>query len=215
MLSPKLHKGFAITVIDMDHTDNDRIITLNVPEQGWEVAALLQNPDRFAIESVHSRHKEDEQIVAVSATRLHNISGVYSGKDDPICLIRTQGMFPAPEELVAPYMLGHFVSGGARGSHTLPIMPTAINTPVGRRLLLAAGDMPCFSMDAGGRFTEDYVDVFSGGAWDCTRLKVRAKTEEWRRQGFISATMASRDGAGLHRDRRYAEILDERFETRK
>lgn len=214
LLSPKLHKGFVITVIDMDHTDSDRIIKLNVPEQIWEVAALLQNPDRFAIESVHSRHVEDEKIVAVSATRLHNISGIYSGKDDPICVIRTQGMFPAPEELVAPYMLGHFVTGGARGSHTLPIMPVAINTPVVGSYCMPLITCLAFSMDVGGRFTEDYVDVFSGGAWDSTRLKVQAKTEEWRRQGFIGPTMAS------HAELAYTGIVEtlkslgERFTTR-
>jgi hypothetical protein len=32
----------------------DRIIKLNVPERSWDGADLLQNPDHYAIESIHS-----------------------------------------------------------------------------------------------------------------------------------------------------------------
>jgi fructose 1,6-bisphosphate aldolase/phosphatase len=76
LLSPKLRKGFTLTVIDMDHKagDGDRVIELPVPERVWDVACLLQNPDRFAIEAIYSRHKPDEQIAAVSATRVCTIS---------------------------------------------------------------------------------------------------------------------------------------------
>ncbi|MGZ3440241.1 MAG: fructose 1,6-bisphosphatase, partial [Polyangia bacterium] len=86
LLSPKMRQGFTFTIIDMDHKGdkNDRIIKLKVPEQVWDVACLLQNPDRFAVESIHSRYKPEEQIVSVSATRLHNIAGTYTGKDDPV-----------------------------------------------------------------------------------------------------------------------------------
>ena len=28
-------------------------------------------------------------------------------------------------------------------------------------------------------------------AWDATRIKVQQKADEWRRQGFVGATMAS------------------------
>ncbi len=96
LLSPKLHKGFTITVIDMDHKarDCDRVIRLEVPERVWDVACLLQNPDRFAIEAIHSRHVPEEQIISVSATRLHNIAGKYTGKDDPVAIVRTRGFSP-------------------------------------------------------------------------------------------------------------------------
>jgi fructose 1,6-bisphosphate aldolase/phosphatase len=88
----------------MDHkgAKSDRIISLKVPEQVWDVACLLQNPDRFGVEAIHSRYKPEEQIVSVSATRLHNIAGTYTGKDDPVATVRTQGIFPAPEEVVEP-----------------------------------------------------------------------------------------------------------------
>jgi fructose 1,6-bisphosphate aldolase/phosphatase len=193
LLSPKLHKGFTLTIIDMDHKGDggDRVIRLNVPERIWDVACLLQNPDRFAIEAIHSRHKPDEQIVSVSATRLHNIAGKYTGKDDPVALVRTQGLFPAPEEALEPYTLGHFVTGDCRGSHVMPMMPVAVNTAVAGPYCLPIVSCVAFSMDAGGRFTHEYLDLFANVAWDATRLKVQQKADEWRRQGFIGPTMAS------------------------
>ncbi len=204
LLSPKLHKGFTVTVIDMDHKGKevDRVIKLDVPERVWDVACLLQNPDRFAIESIHSRYKRDEQIVSVSATRLHNIAGKYTGKDDPVALVRTQGIFPAPEEVVEPFMLGHFVTGDCRGSHVMPIMPVAINTPVAGPFCLPLVSCLAFSMDAAGGFTKEFVDLFGNPVWEWTRLKVQQKADEWRRQGFLGPTMAS------HAELAYTGIVD-------
>jgi fructose 1,6-bisphosphate aldolase/phosphatase len=204
LLSPKLRKGFTITIIDMDHkgSEADRVIALDVPERVWDVACLLQNPDRFAIEAVHSRFKPGEQIVSVSATRLHNIAGKYTGKDDPVAVVRTQGIFPAPEEAVEPYLLGHFVTGDCRGSHVMPIMPVAINRAVAGPYCLPLVSCLAFSMDPGGRFTREHMDMFGDGAWDATRLKVQQKADEWRRQGFVGPTMAS------HAELAYTGIVD-------
>ncbi len=204
LLSPKMHQGFTLTIIDMDHKakDGDRVIQLQVPERAWDVACLLQNPDRFAIEAIHSRYKPDEQVASVSATRLHNIAGKYTGKDDPVAIIRTQGIFPAPEEVVEPYLLGHFVTGDCRGSHVMPLMPVAVNTSVGGPYCLPLVSCLAFSMDGAGLFAQEYVDLFANVAWDATRLKVQAKADEWRRQGFIGATMAS------HAELSYTGIVD-------
>ncbi len=204
LLNPKMHQGFTLTIIDMDHPakDADRIIKLQVPDRTWDVAALLQNPDRFAIEAIHSRYKPDEQVVSLSATRLHNIAGKYTGKDDPVAIVRTQGIFPAPEEVVEPYTLGHFVAGDCRGSHVMPIMPVAINTPVAGPYCLPLVSCLAFSMDAQGGFTSEVVDIFGNLAWDATRLKTQQKADEWRRQGFVGPTMAS------HTELAYTGIVD-------
>jgi fructose 1,6-bisphosphate aldolase/phosphatase len=202
LLAPRLRRGFTLTIIDMDARGGDRVIQLPVPERIWDVACLLQNPDRFAIEAIHSRQKPDEQIVAVSATRLHNIAGKYTGKDDPVAIVRTQGIFPAPEEVIEPYTLGHFVTGDCRGSHVMPLMPVAINTTVAGPYCLPVVSCLAFSMDAGGRFSQEHVDVFANVAWDATRLKVQQKADEWRRQGFLGPTMAS------HAELAYTGIVD-------
>jgi fructose 1,6-bisphosphate aldolase/phosphatase len=192
LLNPKMHKGFTFGIIDMDHDKEpgDRLIELDVPERAWDVAALLQNPDRFAVEYVRSRYKPDEQIVAVSATRLHNIAGKYTGKDDPIMIVRTQGIFPAPEEVSEPFLKVHYVTGDARGSHVMPLLPVSMETPVNGPYChpLVAGLL--FSMNAGGFFTKNVVQVFEGPAWDDARRRSQEKALAMRDQGFIGASMA-------------------------
>jgi fructose 1,6-bisphosphate aldolase/phosphatase len=168
----------------------------------WDVACLQQNPDRFAIEAIHSRYAPEEQIVSVSATRLHNIAGRYTGKDDPIAVVRTQGAFPAPEEVVEPYLLGHFVTGDCRGSHVMPLMPVAIDSAVAGAYCLPIVSALAFSMDDDGMFSREYVDLFGDPAWDATRFKIQQKADEWRRQGFIGPTMAS------HAELAYTGIVD-------
>jgi fructose 1,6-bisphosphate aldolase/phosphatase len=190
LLNPRMHKGFSLEIIDMDHHGGDRIIRLDVPERGWDVAALLQNIDRFAIESIWSRYKPDEQVVSVSATRLHNIAGKYTGKDDPIAIVRTQGIFPAPEEVTEPFLITPYVTGDARGSHVMPLLPVPINTAVNGPYCHPICSAVAFSMDANGRFTSSYADLFEGFAWDEARRRSQEKALEMRRQGFFGAAMA-------------------------
>jgi fructose 1,6-bisphosphate aldolase/phosphatase len=116
--------------------------------------------------------------------------------------VRTQGIFPAPEEVVEPYMLGHFVSGDCRGSHVMPMMPEAINTPVAGGFCVPLVSCMAFSMDPAGRFTSESIDLFGNVVWDATRLKVQQKADEWRRQGCIGPTMAS------HTELAYTGIMD-------
>jgi len=190
LLNPRMHKGFSLEIIDMDHHGGDRIIRLDVPERGWDIAALLQNIDRFAIESVWSRYKPDEQVVSVSATRLHNIAGKYTGKDDPIAIVRTQGIFPAPEEVTEPFLLTPYVTGDARGSHVMPLLPVPINTTVNGPYCHPICSALAFSMDANGRFTSSHADLFEGFAWDEARRRSQEKALEMRKQGFFGAAMA-------------------------
>ncbi len=91
-----------------------------------------------------------------------------------------------------PYTLGHYVTGDCRGSHVMPIMPVAIDTTVAGPYCLPIVSCLAFSMDAAGRFTREHVDVFGNVAWHATRLKGQQKADEWRRQGFVGPTMASR-----------------------
>jgi fructose 1,6-bisphosphate aldolase/phosphatase len=117
-------------------------------------------------------------------------------------LVRTQGIFPAPEEVVEPYTLGHFVTGDCRGSHVMPLMPVPANTAVTGPYCLPLVSCLAFSMDPEGRFTEEHVDIFDNVVWEATRLKVQQKADEWRRQGFVGQTMAS------HTELAYTGIVD-------
>lgn len=195
LLNPKMHQGFSLEIIDMDYKGEnghgDRVIRLDVPERCWDIAALIQNTDRYAIEAVYSRYKPDEQVVSVAATRLHNIAGKYTGKDDPICIVRTQGIFPAPEEVTEPFLIAHYVTGDARGSHVMPLLPVPINTPVTGPYCHPLVTCLAFSMNASGHFTHNVVDMFAGPVWDEARRRSQEKAMEMRKQGFFGAAMAS------------------------
>jgi len=191
LLNPKMHRGFTLEIIDMDDKgDGDKIIRLDVPERAWDVAALLQNCDRFAIEGAWSRYRPSEQVVSVSATRLHNIAGKYTGKDDPIAIVRTQGIFPAPEEVTEPFLITPYVTGDARGSHVMPLLPVPINTAVNGPYCHPICSGLAFSMTTNGRFTHETVDLFEGPAWDEARRRSQVKALEMRKQGFFGAAMA-------------------------
>ena len=217
LLNPKMRHGFTFTIIDMDHASraSDRVITLNTPEHVWEIAVLLQNPDRYAVESIESRYDKEEKIVAVSATRLHNIAGKYTGKDDPVAVIRTQGMFPAPEELVEPYLIVHYVTGDARGSHVMPLFPTktysAVVGPYCHPLITCVA----FSMNDKGEFSHNSVDMFAGPEWDEARRRSQIKGLEMRKQGFFGAAMASEEEIAYTGMVEAREKLDKRFKLRR
>lgn len=214
LLSPVLHDGFTLSIMDMDSKEGDRMLDLQVPERGWDVAALLRDMDRFAIASIRSRAYPNEQTVSVSATRLHNIAGRYTGKDDPVAIVRNQGIFPAPEELIEPYMIGHFVAGDARGSHTMPIMPVGINSQVAGPYCLPIVSCLGFSMDSEGHFAKNYSDFFGNQAWDGTRLRVQEKAREMRLQGFFGVAMASKEEIAYTGLVKTMEELDPEFTIR-
>jgi fructose 1,6-bisphosphate aldolase/phosphatase len=90
LLSPKMATGFKFNVMDVSYTKADRVIELNAPEEIYDIAALLRDLERFVVESVHSRASGDIAAV-VSTTRLHNIAGKYTGKDDPVMPVKRGG----------------------------------------------------------------------------------------------------------------------------
>ena len=189
LMLPNMIKGFDFRIIDMDNTDGDSILQLNAPEDYYHISALLRDNERFAIDAIYSRTHEGQRAAAVSAQRLHNISGVYSGKDDPVAIVRNQGIFPAPEELTSPFAKAHFVGGDARGSHVMPLMPVPINTPVTGIYCLPLVSCIGFSMAASGHFSDAFIDFFDNPAWDVVRHRAQEKAIEMRSQGWSGAAM--------------------------
>lgn len=180
--------GFTFKIMDVNHIEGDRIITLNFPEDIYDIVALLRDNDRFVIESIWSRNNPKEQIVAISTSRLHNISGKYSGKDDPVAVVRTQKQFPAPEEMLSPFKIGHYVLGDARGSHIQPLVPEKINTPITTPFCIPIVSCLAFSMSPNGKLAEP-VDMFATKYWDYVRKRLYQKAEEMRLQGFSGPAM--------------------------
>ena len=186
ILSPNMEKGFKFVIMDVNYTEGDRIIELNAPENLYDIAALLRDTERFVVESVWTR-ATGEQAAAVATSRLHNIAGKYTGKDDPVMLVRTQMNFPATGEVLTPFEIGHYVAGGMRGSHTMPLMPVKLRTGIsyfdGPPIVSCAA----FSVH-NGKLTGP-VDAFEHPFWDSVRTKVSAKSADMRRQGFFGAAM--------------------------
>ncbi|MBT3827675.1 fructose 1,6-bisphosphatase [bacterium] len=214
LMLPKMIKGFAFDVIDMNHADKDSIVRLNAPEDGYKIAALLRDNERFGIDSIWSR-TYDEQAAAVSAQRLHAIAGKYTGKDDPVVLVRTQGIFPAPEELLMPYAKAHYVGGGSRGSHVMPLMPVPINTPASGMYCLPIVSALGFSVDKLGQFSAGYIDFFDSKAWDLVRLKAQEKALHIRDQGWSGAAMLPYGELEYGGFRDTIEELMQRFKIRE
>jgi fructose 1,6-bisphosphate aldolase/phosphatase len=186
ILSPKMSKGFRFVVMDVNHTETDRVIELVTPEEIYDLAVLLRDPERYVIESVWTR-ATNEQAAAVATSRLHNIAGKYTGKDDPVMLVRVQMNFPATGEVLAPFAHGHFVAGGMRGSHNMPLMPVSLNT--GTSYFDGPPLVSCAAFaEHEGRLTEA-LDAFAHPFWDTVRDRVPGKAMEMRRQGFFGAAM--------------------------
>jgi fructose 1,6-bisphosphate aldolase/phosphatase len=186
ILSPKMEKGFKFTIMDVSYTEGDKVIELNTPEDLYDIAALLRDNQRFVVESIHSR-QDGEHVVSVSTTRLHNIAGKYTGKDDPVMLVRVQGSFPATGEVLAPFTICHYVAGFMRGSHTGPLMPVKRNTTVS--FFDGPPIVSCMAFCVhNGKLTHP-ADAFDHPFWDHVREKASRKAYEIREQGFSGAAM--------------------------
>ncbi len=212
ILSPGMFKGFRFDIMDVSYTEADRVISLNAPEELYDIAALLRDPERFVIEGIYSR-ETGEQAVSVSTTRLRNIAGKYTGKDDPIMLVRVQGAFPATGEVLAPYSIAPYVAGFMRGSHTGPFMPVKLNSTI------SFFDGPPVVSCAGycvheGKLTNP-VDAFDHPFWDYIREKVSEKAIEIRRQGFFGSAMLPYSELEYGGIVKKLEELDSRFQIRE
>ncbi len=122
VIAPNMHSGFSFEIHDVkDH----KKITLNSPEEIYDMLIFIGAPSRYAVKAVYSRDTGD--IAAVSSTqRLALIAGRYVGKDDPVCIVRAQGTFPAVGEILEPFTHPTLVEGWMRGSHHGPLMPVSV-----------------------------------------------------------------------------------------
>ena len=211
LLSPEMSKGYRFRIMDVSYTEGDRVIELDAPEELYSIAALLRDNDRFVVESICSR-ADGEQAVSVSTTRLHNIAGKYTGKDDPVYVCRVQKNFPATGEILAPYAIAPYVNGFMRGSHVGPLMPVVSGTGIsyfdGPPIITGLG----FCVH--NRKLTEPVDLFAHPYWDSIRLKAADKATEMRRQGFSGPAMVSYSELEYGGIVKILAHLDDRFTVR-
>jgi fructose 1,6-bisphosphate aldolase/phosphatase len=211
LLSSEMSKGYRFRIMDVSYTEGDRVIELDAPEELYSIAALLRDNDRFVVESIFSR-ADGEQAVSVSTTRLHNIAGKYTGKDDPVYVCRVQKNFPATGEILAPYAIAPYVNGFMRGSHVGPLMPVVSGTGIsyfdGPPIITGLG----FCVH--NRQLTEPVDLFAHPYWDSIRLKAADKATEIRRQGFSGPAMVSYSELEYGGIVKILAHLDDRFTVR-
>jgi len=212
ILAPSIKKGFKFVIMDVNYTKTDRIIELVTPEESYDIACLLRDTGRFVVESIWSRETQ-EQAVAASTTRLHNIAGKYVGKDDPVALVRTQKDFPATGEILSPYSIGQFVAGFMRGSHTGPLMPVKKNSTIS--FFDGPPVVSCLAFSVkNGKLTEP-CDAFDHPYWERVRAKISDKAEEIRKQGFFGQAMLPMTELEYTGVMETLKGLEKRFQIRK
>jgi fructose 1,6-bisphosphate aldolase/phosphatase len=123
VIAPTMHAGFRFEVHDVK--ENKRVF-FDTPREIYDLLIFIGAPTRYAVKAVYTK---DGEIAAVSSTqRLSLIAGRYVGKDDPVCVVRCQGKFPAVGEVLEPFTMPHLVEGWMRGSHHGPLMPVPVRS---------------------------------------------------------------------------------------
>ena len=178
IVNESLASGVKINIMDVEE---GKIAELELWQDKPTIEAALMYPSRYVVDSVTT--KEGEPILAASTDRLHNIAGTYVGKDDPICLVRTQKNFPATEEVGSVFNNPHYVAGNTRGSHNMPLMPVKLNSAATINFCIPIVEALVFSMH-NGKFTGPF-DGFSTPDWDYIREIATKKAMSMRSQGFI------------------------------
>jgi len=178
VIAENMHQGFAFEVHDIKE---HKKITFNAPEEIYDMLVFIGAASRFMVKSVYHRGTGD--IAATSSTqRLALIAGRYVGKDDPVCIVRSQGEFPAVGEILEPFTSPILVEGWMRGSHMGPLMPVSVpdSTPSrfdGPPRVVAAG----FQL-ANGRLVGPR-DLFADKAFNLARHQANEMADMMRRHG--------------------------------
>ena len=178
IVNKSLAKGVDFHIMDVEEAT---IAKLSLWQDKPVLEAALMYPGRYVISSITT--KDGEPIMDASTDRLHNIAGTYVGKDDPVCIVRTQKMFPATEEAGSVFNNPHYVAGNTRGSHNMPLMPVKLNSAATINFCIRIVQSLVFSMHD-GKFTGPF-DGVSTPDWDYVREQATIKALAIRSQGFI------------------------------
>ncbi len=178
VIAENMHSGFAFEVHDVKE---NKKITFNAPEEIYDMLVFIGAPSRYVIKAVY--HRTTNGIAAVSSTdKLALIAGRYVGKDDPVCIVRSQGEFPAVGEVLEPFASPILVEGWMRGSHMGPLMPVSIpdSTPTrfdGPPRVVAAGFQLSDGKLVGPR------DMFADKSFNLARHQANEMADLMRRHG--------------------------------
>jgi fructose 1,6-bisphosphate aldolase/phosphatase len=178
VIDSNMHAGYTFEVHDIK--ENKKIM-LNSPEEIYDLLVFIGAPSRFMVKAIY--HRETKAIAATSSTqRLALIAGRYVGKDDPVCIVRCQGEFPAVGEVIEPFASPILVEGWMRGSHMGPLMPVSIKDSTPSRF-----DGPPRVVAAGFQLAEGKLvgprDMFDDKAFNLSRHQANEMADIMRRHG--------------------------------
>jgi fructose 1,6-bisphosphate aldolase/phosphatase len=178
VIAGNMHNGFTFEVHDVKDCKK---VSFNAPEEIYDMLVLLGAPSRFAVKAVY--HRDTGDIAAVSSTqRLSLMAGRYVGKDDPVCIVRCQGYFPAVGEVLEPFAWPNIVEGWMRGSHHGPLMPVSVAQANPTRF-----DGPPRVIAAGFQLAEGKLigpnDLFDDPAFDNARQRANDIADFLRMMG--------------------------------
>jgi fructose 1,6-bisphosphate aldolase/phosphatase len=177
VIAPSMHAGFRFEVHDVK--DKKRIF-FDAPEEIYDLLVFIGATGRYMVKAVYAKNGE---IASVSSTeRLALIAGKYVGKDDPVCVARCQGIFPAVGEILEPFTMPHIVQGWMRGSHYGPLLPVPVRQATPSRFdgpprVIALG----FQL-ANGRLVGPR-DMFDDPGFDEARRLCNSLADHMRRHG--------------------------------
>ena len=178
VIAESLHAGFTFEVHDVrEHLK----ISFNAPDEIYDLLMFIGAPSRYCVKSV--RHRVTGNVGAVSSTqRLTLMAGKYVGKDDPVCIVRCQGEFPAVGEVLEPFAMPQIVDGWMRGSHRGPLMPVSLAQANPTRF-----DGPPRVAAVGFQLAEGKLigprDMFDDPSFDPARQQANQMGEYLRRHG--------------------------------
>lgn len=179
VIDPKLHEGFKFEVMDIYE---DKYITFSMPEEMYDMLALIGAPGKYVIKHVYSKNLQLGIAASISTDKLAKIAGKYVGKDDPVAIVRSQSGFPAIGEILEAFALSHLVSGWMRGSHRGPLMPVPLHYSQNGRF-----DGPPRCVCLGFQLKEGIlvgpVDLFDDPSFDRTRERAQEITDYMRSHG--------------------------------
>ncbi len=178
VISPTMHDGFKFEVHDVK--GHQRIV-FNAPEEIYDLLVFIGAPARYMVKAVYQK-KSGEIGAASSTEKLALIAGRYVGKDDPVCIVRCQGEFPAVGEVLEPFSLPHIVEGWMRGSHHGPLMPVSLREANPTRFDGPPRAIAMGFQIANGKLIGPH-DMFDDPSFDETRRLCNTVAEYMRRHG--------------------------------
>ena len=178
VIASNMHNGFMFEVHDVK---KHKKITFSTPEEIYDMLVFIGAPAHYCVKAVY--HRDTKDIAAVSSTqKLSLMAGRYVGKDDPVCIVRSQGVFPAVGEILEPFASPILVEGWMRGSHMGPLMPVSVADSTPSRF-----DGPprviCLGFQLSGGKLIGPRDMFEDKAFDLARYKANEMADMMRRHG--------------------------------